>query len=30
MPLMTPDEIARIFVRGTKRQLVIMEDRCAA
>lgn len=29
-PLMTPDEIARIFSRATKRQLVITEDRIAA
>lgn len=29
-PLMTPDEIARIFSRGTKRQVVVMEDRIAA
>ncbi|MCB4859952.1 hypothetical protein K7W03_10130, partial [Sphingobium sp. PNB] len=25
-PLMTPDEIARLFARGTKRQIVITED----
>ena len=29
-PLMTPDEIARLFSRGTKRQLVITEDAVAA
>ncbi|AZI37883.1 conjugal transfer protein TraG [Caenibius tardaugens NBRC 16725] len=29
-PLMTPDEIARIFARGTKRQIVVTEDGIAA
>ena len=29
-PLMAPDEIARLFSRGTKRQVVVMEDGIAA
>lgn len=29
-PLMTPDEIARLFARGTKRQIIIMEESVAA